>query len=1086
MKGLLKFVIISLIILSVTFIPLSIWLKTDSAKKYIESFISDVITEQFGLDITITNLNLSLPFIANAERIIVSSKSNELIIIKDFHINVLPSLFSFWEVNIWSVSAHELHVLETPNMEKTNTSNSVSFFNPNIIIQKASIEKIILYPKLTNFSDIIIAKLDSYLEFDSSNEKVKTTSISNLTSIGEYTLDENSLELIASYDGKNKLIEVTSAKIQSDIVTANGRLKINMPNNQIAGEIKYDSSILTSILSKEWEGIKGTTVGTIKLLGSIQKPEINASGNIAIDLPQNDYFNLPSISWNSRTVFSGNNFDGTLELKQDTLHASGEISRRNNQFYLRNFRATAPNFVKAITSLMFDFNTNIITGTVTVHDETLSQSKKFFPFLDNGALEVTATYSSPDNEKQHVSIKGKIRQLSSKFGNYDFIDVNLNSPDLWNFKLAESNLVLGGVNFNDITVREIKLNAHSNDNHILANASILSNQPYPIDLSAVSTISILEEQGAGVIIHKLLGNINNTPIKNTNDITLNFGKETTLELKDLLIGNGSINISTNLSEKKISGLVKIENLPIQTLPGILPKSFKESLIECNASLAGSSTLPILKADINISNISLLNTNEELTLKISTDLTSEQTNTDCKAVLGKKNIAFLTTNFPNKFRFFPFQYNISNTKPFEVKLLTVEDFDLLSLIPVPIGHTLTGIVKSNLIANGTLNAPLLKGVLELNKGKYAYKRYGIKIQDISTKIIANDYFLSFTKIAAKDRFNNELSGSGNVSLNNDNNYNFTVTSEKFDLINTPYLHGETKGTLSIIGNKELAKASGKFTMGPLEIKIPEHFQQDIPELNIAKIVEADKRIIHLSNDPYQLELDIALETTNQVYVRGWGVDTSLKGNLVITGHAHDPTITGILKSVRGRYQEFGRTLNVKEGILTFDGPISPSPYLNIIGVAIEGNTEIRLILSGPIQNPDITIESTPAMSQEAALSTLLFGGNPEDISTFQALQLANGMRRLSGHGGGFDPLGLGRKILGVDSINFKSDSENPENNSVGVGKYLTDKVYFEVEAERQEASTKTKIEVQITPKISLENVTEQEGSTFFGINWRFDY
>ena len=169
-------------------------------------------------------------------------------------------------------------------------------------------------------------------------------------------------------------------------------------------------------------------------------------------------------------------------------------------------------------------------------------------------------------------------------------------------------------------------------------------------------------------------------------------------------------------------------------------------------------------------------------------------------------------------------------------------------------------------------------------------------------------------------------------------------------------------------------------------------------------------IQSENSPFNLDLDIKLNADKQVYVRGWGVDTQLKGKLHITGQATDPIITGSLKSERGRYQEFGKVLNVKEGVLNFDGPISPSPYLNIVGVTNVGDTEIRLVLSGSILNPDISIESSPAHSQETAFSKLLFGENPENISTFQALQLADGMRRLSGHGGGFDPLGLGRNHM----------------------------------------------------------------------------
>ena len=131
------------------------------------------------------------------------------------------------------------------------------------------------------------------------------------------------------------------------------------------------------------------------------------------------------------------------------------------------------------------------------------------------------------------------------------------------------------------------------------------------------------------------------------------------------------------------------------------------------------------------------------------------------------------------------------------------------------------------------------------------------------------------------------------------------------------------------------------------------------------------------------MDVNLNAKQQVYLRGWGVNTLLSGNLKITNDITDPHIFGTLKSVRGRDQEFGKFLTVRKGVLTFDGQISPSPYLNIVGVTVVGDTKIRLVLAGSIFTPDISIESTPALSQQDALSLLLFGKNPDSISTMQS-------------------------------------------------------------------------------------------------------
>ena len=313
----------------------------------------------------------------------------------------------------------------------------------------------------------------------------------------------------------------------------------------------------------------------------------------------------------------------------------------------------------------------------------------------------------------------------------------------------------------------------------------------------------------------------------------------------------------------------------------------------------------------------------------------------------------------------------------------------------------------------------------------------------------------------------------------------MNTKKFNFINTPYLQGEIGGMLLISGDSKKALAKGSFDLGPMEIKIPEHFSDNIPAINIIETISHAKIIREIQGKPYILEMDVDLNAKRQVYVRGWGVNTLLSGNLKISNNITNPHIFGKLRSVRGRYQEFGKFLTVREGVLTFNGPISPSPYLNIIGVETSGDVEIRLILSGSIFAPDVSIESTPALSQQDALSLLLFGKNPDSISTMQAVGLADGMRKLSGNGGGFDPLAIGRKILGVDDISIKNNPDT-ESSYLGVGKYLTDKVYLEVDQGNQAFGRKTKIEVELTPKISVESIIGEKGDSSFGMNWRFDY
>ena len=459
----------------------------------------------------------------------------------------------------------------------------------------------------------------------------------------------------------------------------------------------------------------------------------------------------------------------------------------------------------------------------------------------------------------------------------------------------------------------------------------------------------------------------------------------------------------------------------------------------------------------LANIGLDTKRNDLSVKVNSKYQNKQMNLDLKFLEQEQVLAHSDLVLPIKFSLKPWEFVIHEKENFNANLLIYENFDLISFIPMPVGHEVSGNLQGNFKASGSISHPQIFGKMNLSNGEYTYKQYGAEFKNISGDILAKNSNFILNNFVVEDSFGNKITSNGKINLEDANKFSVSIATKKFHPMSTRYLQGEVVGNIDITGNNEEAKAKGVLDLGPLEIKIPEHFRQNIPTLNISEVIEENDVVItEEESNPYKLDLDIKLSADKQVYVRGWGVDTQLKGKLHITGQADNPIITGTLRSERGRYQEFGKVLNVKEGVLNFDGPVPPSPYLNIVGVTNVGDTEIRLVLSDSILNPYISIESTPAYSQETALSKLLFGNDPENISTFQALQLANGMRRLSGHCGGFDPLSFGRKILGVDDISFKQDSEDPNKTSVGVGKHLTDKVYFEVESGRSENSTKTRV------------------------------
>ena len=1088
MKFILKFVVVVTIALFIAIGLLSIWLKTETAKQQITSFAEGFLMKEFGIKANIEELDISLPIILGAKQISLRDDGGEIVIIKNLYINIIPSLMSFWEINIWNLSADEIRLFKEPEFKFSHKKGNkgVSLFNPNLMVKDINFPSVILDKNFTGQTQDIIFSIDSYVMFKSKSQVVDCSLLGKLLSPPIENFSDNQLELVGRYDLKKDLIDLRSIKFTSQILRVEGSLLADIKNDKLSGGIKYNIENINNLPLGKANDLSGYFVGQVDLEGAVKAPIVKTKGNLDVSLPKNDYFNYYPLSFIGDFSIESGEVDGFISLKQGDIKAKGNVKYKDNKLYLEQFRAEALDFLNT-AELVFDTESKVITGNARFSDKNLKESSKYFPFLKNGAVDLNFKFSSRDNISQQAEIKGKLKRLNTKYGSFGYVDIDLNVMDLWNATLGESILKMRAFHYGDVAIKETKLGIKSDSGTFYLDNSIISGQPYPVNLKFNSIIT--RDSASNELIAKitnLSGSLKEVPVKQGADIDMVVGLEKILKAQDLRIGDGFINLDSKINDSKIYANVMFDKVPIFALPNILPDTFDKALISSKIILSGTNNNPKLDTNLLFTNIELDKNHNDLSVKVSSKYQDKQMNLGLKFLGQGKELASSDIVLPIKFSLNPWEFFIYEEENFHANLFIYKNFDLISFIPMPVGHEVSGNLQGNFKASGSIAHPQIFGKLNISNGEYEYKQYGAQLKNIRGDIIAKNSNFILDNFVIEDSFGNKMNSNGKISLEDRNKFSVSIKTKKFQPMSTRYLQGEMVGNIEIIGNNEQAKASGTLDLGPFEIKILEHFRQNIPTLNISEIIEENDVVITKEESPYKLDLDIKLSADKQVYVRGWGVDTQLKGKLHIKGQPDTPIITGALKSERGRYQEFGKVLNVKEGVLNFDGPIPPSPYLNIVGVTNVGDTEIRLVLSGSILNPNISIESTPSYSQETALSKLLFGNNPENISTFQALQLANGMRRLSGHGGGFDPLDLGRKILRFDDISFKQNSEDPNKTSVGVGKHLTDKVYFEVERGRSENSTKTRVEVELTPKISIENVFEPEGNTSVGVNWKFDY
>jgi len=160
----------------------------------------------------------------------------------------------------------------------------------------------------------------------------------------------------------------------------------------------------------------------------------------------------------------------------------------------------------------------------------------------------------------------------------------------------------------------------------------------------------------------------------------------------------------------------------------------------------------------------------------------------------------------------------------------------------------------------------------------------------------------------------------------------------------------------------------------------------------------------------------------------------------------------------------------------------------LDISARSNTEdITAIIriTGDATKPDIAFTSEPPLPEDEVMARLLFGRSLDRLSPLQALQLADSLAVLSGNKGqSLNPLNRVRGALNLDQLDVGEDEQGET--TLEVGKYLTERVYVDVEKKVGEDGGKASVEVEITPNISVESEMDTESEVGLGINWKYDY
>lgn len=402
---------------------------------------------------------------------------------------------------------------------------------------------------------------------------------------------------------------------------------------------------------------------------------------------------------------------------------------------------------------------------------------------------------------------------------------------------------------------------------------------------------------------------------------------------------------------------------------------------------------------------------------------------------------------------------------------------------------SGDLQVKLALSGTANAATVDGNINLSAGSFADKLLGIELTDINLDLAVTGNQLSVQKGAAKDTGAGTLTLSGGCpQLYPSANCQVMLGLKSLQIINNRQIEAKASGDIQASLQERQLALSGALNLSPTSLKLANTFGSSIKELVVEEINKRGQKPAGVFWPSPLIDVQWQLGANSQV--RGRGLEAQIAGTLRTQGPLNQLAYMGNFYTTKGTMELFNKRFILDTGdIRLAPGQIyldMPAHYESRVNSGEDLTIQARL--QGDLNHLNLDLRSTPTLPPDEVLARLIFGKRIETITPFEGLQLAAAVNQLRA-GDGFNLMDSTRSLLGVDRL--KIDSEKNTDGStgvnVGVGKYISDKVYVEIQrTPNPNTPWQGQIEVELTPSVNFESNTGQNGQGGAKLLWRRDY
>jgi len=190
--------------------------------------------------------------------------------------------------------------------------------------------------------------------------------------------------------------------------------------------------------------------------------------------------------------------------------------------------------------------------------------------------------------------------------------------------------------------------------------------------------------------------------------------------------------------------------------------------------------------------------------------------------------------------------------------------------------------------------------------------------------------------------------------------------------------------------------------------------------------------------WSVAMDLGVDLGQKMRVRGYGLDTLLRGQLRITTPNSRLALNGNINTEGGTYAAYGQKLEIERGILAFRGAYN-NPRLDILALRPKIDNRVGVAISGTALAPRVRLFSDPELSDNEKLSWLVLGRPPDNLGrTDTALLQKAAVALLSGEGEA--PTDTMLRNLGIDDLSIRQGDGDARETVISLGKQLSQRWY----------------------------------------------